>query len=130
MEPNVKLLMEEMLKQVREEIQVMRAEMKEGFAIHESFINNRVAEFTVAEKQREERVAVLETAAADLSTWKPEIESSIKLELSKLNSFFARDAKNPSTTQAGVLQLESASKRSPAGLPADGPHGHRVDMNH
>jgi hypothetical protein len=50
MELNAKLLMEEMLKQVREQIQVMRVEMKEGFAIHESFIINRVAEFTAAEK--------------------------------------------------------------------------------
>jgi hypothetical protein len=50
MEPNVKLLMEEMLKQVREEIQVMRVEMKEGFVVHESFVNNRIAEFTVAEE--------------------------------------------------------------------------------
>jgi hypothetical protein len=50
MEPNVKLLIEEMLKQVREEIQVMRVEMKEGFVVHESFVNNRIAEFTVAEE--------------------------------------------------------------------------------
>jgi hypothetical protein len=48
MEPNVKLLMEEMLKQVCEEIQVMRAEMKEGFTVHKSFVNNHVAEFTRA----------------------------------------------------------------------------------
>jgi hypothetical protein len=133
MEPNVKLLIEEMLKQVREEIQVMRVEMKEGFVVHESFVNNRIAEFAVAEEQHEERVAVLETMTTDLSTWKPEIESSItlvKLKLSKLKSFFASDVKNPSTTQAGVLQLKSASEHSPVGFPADGPHGHRVDMNH
>jgi hypothetical protein len=39
--------------------------------------------------------------------WKPEVESSIsvvKLELSKLNGYFNRDAKSASS-QPGVLQI-------------------------
>jgi hypothetical protein len=59
--------MEEMLKQLREEIQVMWAEMKEVFSIHESFINNRVAEFSTAEQQRDERVTMLEMVVAEFN---------------------------------------------------------------
>jgi hypothetical protein len=137
MEPNTKLFMEEMLKQVREEIQVMQAKMKEGFVVHESFINNRVVEFFATEQQRDERVTMLKSATAELdksfTTWKPEIESSItsvRLELSKLNSFFDWEAKATSNPSSGVLNIWSASTRSPTGFAADGPAGHHSNTTH
>jgi hypothetical protein len=82
---------------------------------------------------RDERVAGLEVATAvfdkSFSEWKPAVEyslSSIKLELTKLNSF-VRDAKHQTASKAGVLQIESASERAPSGSNADGPNGHCSD---
>jgi hypothetical protein len=75
----------------------------------------------------------LEVATAvfdkSFSEWKPAVEyslSSIKLELTKLNSFI-RDAKHQTASKAGVLQIESVSERAPSGSNADGPNGHRSD---
>jgi hypothetical protein len=61
----------------------------------------RLAELAAADLERAGRVAGLEEVAAAFSAWKPEVEASltsVKLEVSKLNSF-ARDAKNPEATQ-------------------------------
>jgi hypothetical protein len=129
MDPNVKLMFEEGFKQ-------LRAEIKEGFAVHEAAFTKRLEEVTAAEQQRDTRVATLEATAASfdkvLSEWKPEVESSIsaiKLELSKLNGYFNRDVK-ASSSQPDVLQLGSAAASSPVDSGADGPNGHRVDSNH
>lgn len=57
--------------------------------------------------------------------------ASVKLELSKLNSFFDHNARDPHAPQVGVLGIESASAHPPAGSSADGPHfGHRDDTSH
>jgi hypothetical protein len=70
----------------------------------------------------------LEAAAAvfdsSFSMRKPEIKASltyVKLELTKLNSLFKHDAKNPSVAKSGLLQFESASVRPAAESSIDGP---------
>jgi hypothetical protein len=58
----------------------------------------------------------LESAATEFDksfdVWKPEVDSSlssVKLKLSKLNSFFDRDAKSGNCAKPGVLPLESVT---------------------
>jgi hypothetical protein len=76
---------------------------------------------------------VLESAAVDFNkaftSWKPEVDASltsVKLELSKLNSFFDQDARDANTTKPGVLPFGSANQCSSAEVPTDGPNGHHV----
>jgi hypothetical protein len=76
----------------------------------------------------------LESAAAAFDQsfieWKLEVEASlnsVKLELSKLNSFFARDIKNPKAPQAGVLPSVLVSDLATPGSHTDDPHGHCID---
>jgi hypothetical protein len=129
MDPNVKLFFKEGFKQ-------LRAEIKEGFAIHEAAFTKRLEEVVVADKVRDSRVAVLEQTATSFdksfSEWKPEVESSIsavRLELSKLNSYFSRDAKSASS-QSGVLQIGLTAALPNSDGSTDGPNGHRIDSNH
>jgi hypothetical protein len=84
-----------------------------------------------------EHITKLESAAAvfdkSSETWKPQVDeslASVKLELTKLNSFFDRDAKQSANSKPGVLQIESTVERSNAGSHADGPNGHCVDTSH
>jgi hypothetical protein len=62
--------------------------------------------------------------------WKPEVDlslSSVKLELSNLNSFFDHDAKLVNFVKPGVLSLElEIASPAPRG-PTDGPTGHHVE---
>jgi hypothetical protein len=65
-----------------------------------------MAEFEVDEKKHDDRVAELEATKVSLdqsfAVWKPEVEasiSSIKLELSKLKSYFDCDAKDSSASK-------------------------------
>jgi hypothetical protein len=77
--------------------------------------------------------AVVATFDQSFTTWNAEVEASltsIKLDLYKLNSFFARDVKNPEAPQSGVLPSVSASKLAILGSSANGPQGHRVDNTH
>jgi hypothetical protein len=103
MDPNIRLLVEELVKQVQEKV---REEIRGGFTMHESTVNNRFSEFALMDQQREVRVVALESAVAEFDksfiAWKPEVDSSltsVKLELSKMNSFFDSDAKATSTPQ-------------------------------
>jgi hypothetical protein len=92
MDPNVKLLTEEVAKQ-------LCAEIKEGFIVHETAFAKRLDEVAGAEHIRDACLANLEVAAAFsdkvLDEWRPEVDASVKLEHSKLNSFFSREAKAP-----------------------------------
>jgi hypothetical protein len=79
---------------------------------------------------------VLESAAADtdkvLTTWKPEVEASlstIKLELSKFNSF-TREGKTLDTSSLGVLSGGLASSCSSPGFATAGLNGHHVETTH
>jgi hypothetical protein len=93
MDPNVKLLVEEMAKQ-------LRAEIKEGFAVHKAAFAKHLDEVAATEHIHDARLTHLEEAATSsdkaLTEWRPEVDASIasvKLELSKLNSFFTCEAK-------------------------------------
>jgi hypothetical protein len=54
----------------------------------------------------------------------------LKLELTKLNTFFNQDAMVVTTTKAGILPIGSAYALPSRHAHADGPHGHRVDNFH
>jgi hypothetical protein len=112
MEPNTKIIIEELMKEVCSEIHSLWKDMKDSFATQDASINSRFAEITTSAQQREEHVAVLESVTADsdkvLNTWKLAVESfltSIKLKLTKFNSFFAREGKMLDNTSPGVLML-------------------------
>jgi hypothetical protein len=64
--------------------------------------------------------------------WKPEVDSSlssVKLELSKLNSFFDHNAKSGNCTKPRVLPLESVTASPTLRGSGDGPNGNRVHIN-
>jgi hypothetical protein len=132
MGPNIKLV-EELVKQMRDQV---REEIRESFSAHDSIINTRFIEFETRERQREQRVAALESAVSSfdkcLSEWKPKVDASltsVKFELLKLNSF-DREAKLAATPKSGVLQIGSTSAPPPTGVDTDGPAGHRVNYHH
>jgi hypothetical protein len=102
-------------------------------AREESVVNNRFSEMALADQQHEACVITLESVAAKFDksfpAWTPEVDSSptlVKLEVSKLNSFFDSDAKVTSTPKSGVLPIESTATCSSAGPHVDGPYGHSV----
>jgi hypothetical protein len=126
MEPNTKLMFEELMK----EIQSMYSEMREGFTAHDTTFVVRNAELTRSEMQHEAGVTGLESEAAEFdksfSVWKLEVDSllsSVKCELAKLNAYFDSDAKAPGASAQGILPASLASGRSPTGFTADGPLG-------
>jgi hypothetical protein len=116
MEPNMKMLIEELMKEVHDEIQSLRKEMKDGFtkiAVHEVTVNTRISKLATVVEQREERVAVLESVVTEfdktLMTWKLEVESSlssVRLQLSKLNDYLECDTKPADTSSLGRSQVE------------------------
>jgi hypothetical protein len=128
MEPNTKLLFEDLMKQMMS----MREEMKAGFTAQEATVTKRFTEMEQVVQQCDEHVAALEASMAALdqsfAVSKPEVESSFSLV--KLNAFFNREAKAAGNPQSGVLSTRSATARSLAGSPADGPSGHHVGTNH
>jgi hypothetical protein len=96
MEPNLTLILEEMAK--------LRAEMKECFS-------KRLNVVTVNGKIRDAHVTNLEEVAAafdkSFTDWWPGVDSSItaiKLELSKLNSYFNRDTMASSSSSLGIYR--------------------------
>jgi hypothetical protein len=133
MDPNLKSMFEEMMRLMGTKV---FKEIAKGFADHDAILNQRFADLSVAEENRNVLIQALEEAATEFdrsfTAWKPEIGSSrsnIRLEISKLNKFFERDACVDSASQPGVLGTESAPSRQPAGSRADGPIDHRTD-NH
>jgi hypothetical protein len=125
MEPNMKMLIEELMKEVHDEIQSLRKEMKDGFtkiAVHEVTVNTRISKLATVVEQREERVAVLESVVTEfdktLMTWKPEVESSlssVRLQLSKLNDYLECDTKPADTSSLGAFTGGAASTRPSQG---------------
>jgi hypothetical protein len=67
------------------------------------------------------------------TTWKPEVEASlstVKLELSKFNSFFTHEGKMLDTSSPGIVSSGTTSSHPVLGSVATGPQGHRVDSSH
>jgi hypothetical protein len=134
MEPNTKLLMEELIKQVHREI---KEGFKEGFPVQTGIINKRFSALAVEDQKRDECVSTLESTTTSFdkafSEWKLEVKDSIsavKLEMAKLNAYFDQSVKDPSAPKMGVIQHRSTLDITPSGFTADGPHGHRVDLHH
>jgi hypothetical protein len=130
MDPNIKLMFDELSKQIR-------AEIKDGFTVHEAAFTKRFDEVAAAQQICDVRITNLEEMATTLdksfTEWRLEVDSSItsvKLELTKLNNFFDRDAQAASSTHPVVLPIRSASARASVGANADGPSGHHIDTSH
>jgi hypothetical protein len=130
MEPNVKLMFDELSKQIRVEI-------KDGFTMHEVAFTKRFDEVVAAEQIRDARITNLKDTAAALDKsfveWRSEVDSSItfvKLELSKMNSFFDRDARVASSALPVVLPIGLATAQTSVGANADGPIRHHVETSH
>jgi hypothetical protein len=128
MDPNVKLVLNELTR--------LRTEMKDGFASQEAAFTKRLDEVVTEDRIHNARVTNLEESAAALdksfTECRPEVDSSItvvKLELSKLNTSFARDAWATSSP-SGLLLVRSVVANPVAATNADGPAGHRIDMSH
>jgi hypothetical protein len=72
MDPNVKMLFEEFVKQVCEEV-------RDGFTTHESIVYNRLSKFEQAYRRRDEWVTSLESTVATLDKsfgeWRPKVDS-------------------------------------------------------
>jgi hypothetical protein len=140
MEPNMKMLIEELMIEVHGEIQSLRNEMKDGFAeitVREVTVNTRISELATAAERREDHVIVLESTATDfdktLMAWKLEVESSlssVRLQLSKLNDYLERNTKPADTSSMGAFMGGVASTRSSLGTTATGPNGHYVNKIH
>jgi hypothetical protein len=112
-------------------------EIMAHFYSHTGFVDRCISEFMADEQKRDDRVSALESVTATFNTLfderKPQVEDSIhsvKLELTKLNTYFNRDAMDSSNMKSGVFNIESAHKRPMAGSAAAGPGGHRVDNYH
>jgi hypothetical protein len=128
MDPNMKLVLNELMK--------LRTEMKDRFVSQEAAFTKRLNEVTAEDRIRDARVTNLEESSAVIDKsfpeWRPELHSSIttiKLELSKRNTFFDRDARTTSSP-SGLIPVGSAAAHPVAAANADGPVGHHVDMNH
>jgi HAMP domain-containing protein len=81
MNPNTKLLLEEM----RKEFADQKLEMKKAFAEQDAKWESRLS---AVESKQDERVDALEHAAKEFESWKPTIESSVqvvKTEVQKLS---------------------------------------------
>jgi hypothetical protein len=70
MEPNTKMFIEELMKQVQDKI-------IEGFATHMEVTTQRLMELAAVDLERADRVAGLEEATATFSVWKPEVETTL-----------------------------------------------------
>jgi hypothetical protein len=86
------------------------------------------------DQKREESMAVLESTASEfnkmLTTWTPEVDTPlnyVKLELTKLNSFFNHDMRSTSNPKSGILQMGSATTHTPSVSATDGPNWHRIE---
>jgi hypothetical protein len=114
----------------------VREDICEGFSKHDSIINTRFSEFESSEHQWEKHVVALESATTSfdkcLTEWKSEVDASltsVKLELSKLNSF-DQEAKSFATPKFGVLLIGSMVMPQATAVNTDGPAGHRVENIH
>jgi hypothetical protein len=74
MDPNVKSLIKDLVKKIREEF-------REGFTTHEVIINTRLDDYVVADTKRDARVTTVEEATVAFDkmfrSWKPEVEASL-----------------------------------------------------
>jgi hypothetical protein len=126
MDPNIKLVTEEIVK--------IRVEIKEGFDAQEASFTKRLDEASTAYQLHDTRVTNLEdtvvTFDKSFSEWRPEVDSSIsvvKIELSKLNTYFVREAKVVGVATQGIPTNVSAPSSSTA---TDAPNGHSVESSH
>jgi hypothetical protein len=126
MDPNIKLVIEEIAK--------IRVEIKEGFDAQEASFTKRLDEALTAYQLHDTRVANLEdtvvTFDKSFSEWRLEVDSSIsvvKLELSKLNTYFVREAKAVGVATQGVPTNVPTPSSSTA---TDVPNGHSIESSH
>ncbi|XP_039799615.1 uncharacterized protein LOC120664436 [Panicum virgatum] len=130
MDPNTKLILDEMNKRFTE--LDLKWEQR----------------FNEVDSKRDARISVLEDAVAAIDAWKPRTDAAtaglcdwrpwleasvedLKLEVHKLHKAWDRVAMDRSGSDPGILEKPlSASVPPPAGFSADGPDGHRVVSHH
>jgi uncharacterized protein YukE len=136
MNPDTKLLLEEM----RKEFAYQKSEMKKAFAEQDAKWESQLS---AVESKQDEQVEALEQAAKEFESWKPTIESSVqvvKTEVQQLSRHWERAVKEK--TDAGLFSsprfagtdlqppppppLKSVPPRPSAGGEADDPTGHHV----
>jgi hypothetical protein len=93
MEPNLKMILKDLLKQVRDDIKSSHDGIMARFDTHTCTVNRRISEITTEELKRDDRVMALEATVANFNAsfaeWKPQVEDSIhsvKLEQSSCPS--------------------------------------------
>lgn len=130
MNPDSKMFLKEMRKEIRRE-----------FAEQDTKWESR---FAAIESKKDERVDALEQAAQEFASWKPTIESSVqivKTEVQKLSKHWERSVKDKTVGDPGLFPHPQGSTplqgttspppplsvppRPSAGGDADGPDGHR-----
>lgn len=125
MNPDTKLILEELQKQFAEQDDKLERHFGDLEAKWEK-------KFDDADDTTESRLVTLEKVAAAYEEWQPGIEGTmddLKLEVRKLNKHWERAVRDNAPVLPGLCPLpESASARPPAGVTADGPNGHRVDI--
>jgi hypothetical protein len=131
MNPDTKLLLDEMRKEFADQKKEIRKEFVDQDAKWE-------ARLKAVETRKDDRVDALEAATAAIESWKPTIESSVqtvKTEVQKLARHWDRSVKEnadagifpqPDSTppMGGVMPAGSVPQRPSAGGGTDGPGGH------
>jgi hypothetical protein len=140
MNPDTKMFLEEMRRELAEQTREIRKE----FADHSAKWDSRLA---AVETKQDEWMDALEQAAKEFESWKPTIESSVqvvKMEVQKLSKHWERTVKEkldpsliPSPASGTSPHVgnppphlpfpRSVPLRLPAGVQADGPDGHRIE---
>jgi hypothetical protein len=117
MEPNLNILLQDLMKQVCEEIvKQSREEIVANFTVHSDPSTSEWKTWRWWTRSVTGCVTGIESAVMAFdkwfAAWKPEVDkllTSVKLKLSKLNSFFDRDAKLSSASKPACYR---SSRRS------------------
>jgi hypothetical protein len=122
--------------------QLILDELSRRFSEHDSKWDRRVAEqescwnatfseFTVGQDLR---VGALEQATDVLEDWRMNMEGvmdDLRLEVGKISKNWERAVVDNSSAMAGILAPSPpAAEQQPTGVPANRPHGHRIESSH
>jgi len=113
MDPNTKLLMDEMKK------------LGDRFSAVESRVDS-------LESSLDDRFKVVEASSSEFASWRPGVDAAVedlKLQIGAINKQLDRVVLDRGSHEPGILSSpEAAAASPPAGNPAVGPDGHRHDL--
>ncbi|XP_035823161.1 uncharacterized protein [Zea mays] len=122
--------------------QLILDELSRRFSEHDSKWDRRVAEqesrwnatFSEFTTGQDRCVGALEQATGVLEDWRMNMEGmmdDLRLEVGKISKNWERAVVDNSSAMAGILAPSPpAVEQQPAGVPANRPHGHRVESSH